>query len=113
MLSKFGQVSLMSEPSGSAAAPVLKQWDGSMPRSILSDYDLRCLPYSISNYLHHCTGIPQRDCGRQGAICAMCGHAVRLVLQSAEPKIIETAVKRMAGALGHSRIDLDPRCSDD
>lgn len=80
-----------------------------MPRSILSDYDLRCLPYSISNYLHHCTGIPQGDCGRQGTICAMCGHAVRLVLQSAEPKIIETAVKRMASALGHGFIDLHPR----
>lgn len=90
-----------------------REWDGVLPKSILSDYDLQCLPYSISTYLHHCTGIPQRDCGRHGTVCAMCGHAVRLVLQSAEPKIIEAAVSRMARSLGHGNIDLHPRCSDD
>jgi len=89
-------------------------WDGTLPKSVLSDYDLRCIAYSISDYLHNCTGIPScRPSLTDRDLCPMCGNAMRLVVQAAEPKIIETVIKRQAAAVGHGFIDLHPRCSDD
>lgn len=91
---------------------VVPHWDHKLyDKSVLSDYDQRCLPYAISYYLHNITGIPHCNAGNN--ICEMCGGAVRLVLQAAEPRIIEAVVKKMARSLGHGTIDLHPRCSDD
>jgi hypothetical protein len=85
----------------------MAHWDHKLPKSILSDYELNCLPYAISSYLHHCSGIPACD-AHHGGLCAMCGNAVRLVVQAAEPKIIDATITRMARAVGRSRIDIDP-----
>jgi len=43
----------------------------------------------------------------------MCGSAVRLVLQAAEPKIMETVIKKIAGTLGHRNINLHPPVAND
>jgi len=90
----------------------LPPWDHSLYQgSLLSDYDQRCLPYAISSYLHNITGIPH--CNGGANICMMCGGAVRLVLQAAEPKIIDAVITKMARSLGRSNIDLHPRAADD
>lgn len=82
-------------------------WDHHLYQgSVLSDYDQRCLPYAISQYLHHVTGIPH--CNGGATICAMCGGAVRLVLQAAEPKIIDAIIQKQAWSVGRRNIDLHP-----
>jgi hypothetical protein len=88
------------------------RWDHKLPKSILSDYDLRCIAHGISSALHYTTGVPHCGPSRHG-LCAMCGNAMRLVVQSAEPRILERAIQRMAGALGAHNIDLHPRSTDD
>lgn len=85
----------------------LERWDHKLPKSILSDYDLLCIPYAISSALHYSTSIPPCAATRDG-LCAICGNAVRLVVQAAEPKIIDAAVTRMADAVGRGQIDLHP-----
>lgn len=85
----------------------LQSWDHKLPKSILSDHDLRCIPYAISSALHYTTGIPQCD-SHHGGLCAMCGNAVRLVVQRVEPMILEAAVTKIAKALGLRQIDLHP-----
>jgi hypothetical protein len=89
------------------------EWDRKLPRSILPDYDLNRLVYAISGPLHYTTGVESAGCGINGHLCPMCGNAVRLVIQAAEPKIIERALELVAHALGHDRIDLHPRTSED
>lgn len=87
------------------------RWDHRLfERSILSDYDQKTLVYSISSYFHNTTGIPH--C-RPDSVCMMCGSAVRLVLQAAEPKIMETVIKKIAGTLGHRNINLHPPVAND
>jgi hypothetical protein len=82
-------------------SPKVPLWDHKLyDRSVLSDYDQRCLPYAISQYLHNVTGIPH--CNGGNTICAMCGGAVRLVLQAAEPKIKRAIVEKMQRDLGVS-----------
>lgn len=83
----------------------LPRWDHSLPRSILSRYDLESLVHRISGPLHHCTGTTQ--C-KSHDLCAMCGDAVRLVVQAAEPKILDAAFTTMATAVGYGLIDLHP-----
>lgn len=70
-------------------------WDGVLPKSILSDYDLRVVAYSIRSALHYTTGTP--ECAD---LCAMCGNAMRLVVQAAEPAILDNAVASMARSVG-------------
>ena len=90
----------------------LPRWDFRLPKSMLSDYEMRVVAYGISSALHHTTGIPScRDPGP--TLCAMCGNAVRLVLQAAEPKLIEAFLHKSARALGLHYIDLHPRSADD
>lgn len=85
------------------------QQDKMLPRSVLSTYELRCLPYAISSYLHHCSGVPANGCGDgANSACAMCVNAVRLVIQAAEPKIIEEVISRAATSVGLNRVDLQP-----
>lgn len=91
-------------------APAPPLWDHKLPKSILSDYDLGCLVYAITSPMHYCSGIGS-DC--HDGPCAMCGNAVRLVVQAAEPRIIAAAIKRMAGALGVRNIDLNPHSHGD
>lgn len=86
------------------------RWDGKLPRSILSDYDLRVMAHGLRGPLHYTTGTTECD---PSSPCAMCGNAMRLVVQSAEPRIIERAIKQMAAAVGHSFIDLHPPLGDD
>lgn len=81
------------------------RWDHKLfERSVLSEYDQRCLPYAISQHLHNVTGVPH--CGGGANICMMCGAAVRLVLQAAEPKIIDALIIKMARSVGRGTIDL-------
>lgn len=86
------------------------RWDHTLPTSILSDYELRCLPYAISSALHYCT--QTRQCPNND-LCAMCGNAVRLVVRAAEPKIIDAVLRKAASAVGRHNIDLDPPIGDD
>jgi hypothetical protein len=96
------------------AEPDFGRWDHKLPKSILSDYELNCLPYAISSYLHHCTGTPSCQAESHAPLCAMCGNAVRLVVQAAEPKIIDAVLHRAAHAVGRDRMDLYPlRRGDD
>lgn len=94
-----------------AAAPLLPPWDHSLFKgSVLSDYEQRVIAFGISQYMHNVTGIPNcRPTLAAPSICAMCGSAVRLVLQAAESKIIDAVLTRQARALGRPRIDLHPR----
>jgi hypothetical protein len=85
------------------------RWDHKLPTSILSDYELNCLPYTIRPYLHHCVGTPM--C-KDHDLCAMCGNAVRLVVQAAVPKIIDAVLERAAKAVG-CNIDLHPQWRGD
>jgi hypothetical protein len=82
-------------------------WDHKLPKSILSDYDLSCIAYGISSALYFTTGIQHCDPHHNG-LCAMCGNAMRLVIQHAERKILEAALTKMAGSVGLGRIDLHP-----
>lgn len=87
------------------------RWDFKKPRSILSDYDLDCIAYSISSAMHYCTNTQQ--CHPSGPLCAMCGNAMRLVVQAAEPRIIDRVLEKAARAVGREHVDLHPRCGDD
>lgn len=84
-------------------------WDHELPvpRFLLSDYELNALPYAISNPLHYVTGVPQDGCGTD-RVCVMCGNAIRLVLQAAEPQLRRAVIRRMADMMGLTPIDLDP-----
>lgn len=83
-------------------------WDHKLPRSILSDYDLKCSAFGISSPLHYVTGLPHCHTSSFGSLCAMCGNAMRLVVQHVEPKIIDAAISRMADAVGRQNIDIHP-----
>lgn len=86
----------------------LAPWDGTLPRSLLSSYDLRSAAYGISNALHYCTGIPYCQSGQGAALCAMCGNAMRLVVQNVEPRLRDAFLKRTASAVGLPNVDLHP-----
>lgn len=95
----------MSDAAPQLSSNGLPRWNHSHPRSILSGRDLEGLVYRIRDALHHTSGIPA--CHRND-LCAMCGNAVRLVVQAAEPMIIDAAITKMAAAVGRNRIDIDP-----
>jgi hypothetical protein len=95
----------MGEPPRS-----FNRWDYKLPKSILDSNTLRTIAHSLRGPLHYTTGT--KECP-PSTPCVMCGNAMRLVIQSAEPRIIERVVERMASSVGHSNIDLYPRCADD
>jgi hypothetical protein len=43
----------------------------------------------------------------------MCGNAVRLVVQVAEPKIVDAVLQKAATAVGRRHVDLHPPIGDD
>lgn len=81
-------------------------------RSLLSSHDQLAVAYSIASPLHYCTGTPCCTDGG-GRLCTMCTNAVRLVLQRAEPDLIDRFVTKAARSVGREHIDLHPRGGDD
>jgi len=91
----------------------MDHWDHKAPKSIARDvYGFQSVPYRISAALHRAAGTPPCPATQHG-LCQMCGTAYRLVVECAEPLILEAAVKKMAAALGHGHIDMHPRAADD
>jgi hypothetical protein len=81
--------------------------DHAYDRSILTAHDQLAVAYGIASPLHYCVGTP--CCTNSGgALCAMCKHAVRLVLQRAEPDLIERFVVKAARSVGISNVDVNP-----
>lgn len=85
-------------------------WDYKKPRSLVSDYDLDVVAHSLRGPLHHVTNTP--EC-KPSTPCVMCGNAMRLVVQSFEPRLVDAMLHRIASTLGKPFIDLNPRCGDD
>ena len=104
----------MSDSAPLAERTSAEWWDFKLPRSILSDYDLQVIAYGISDYLHHCVGtVSCRNNLGDKRLCVMCGNAMRLVVQKAEPMLIDAVLRRIGTTLGRPNIDLHPRVSDD
>lgn len=90
-----------------------RRGSGTYDRSLLTSHDQQAVAYSIASPLHFCVGTPCCVHSGDRRLCEMCENAVRLVLQRAEPDLIEQFVTKAARSVGLHHIDLHPRISDD